>query len=154
MTNTENDSEIKLSEVRQIGVVVRDVDAAVEYFSSSFGLGPFRTVIRDRKSVIIHGRPAGYKVKLAFADLGQIQLELIEVLEGETIQTECLRERGEGLHHLGLYVEDLDAEVAKWESRGFGVLQRTMPGGPGFAYMDTARVGGVILELIQRSEST
>jgi methylmalonyl-CoA/ethylmalonyl-CoA epimerase len=145
------DSGISLTRVRQVGVVVRNVDEAVEYYSSNFGVSPFRTVIRERRSVIVHGKPVDYKVKLAFADLGQIQLELIEVLEGETIHTEFLRERGEGLHHLGFHVEDLDAEVSRWGRRGFGVLQRTKPGGPGFAYMDTAGVSGVILELIQRA---
>ncbi|MCW3992672.1 MAG: VOC family protein, partial [Candidatus Bathyarchaeota archaeon] len=87
---TREDPEITLTGVRQVGVVVRNVDEAVEYYSSNFGVGPFRIVIRERKSVIVHGEPADYKVKLAFADLGQIQLELIEVLEGETIHTEFL----------------------------------------------------------------
>lgn len=129
--------------------MVRNVDEAVEYYSSNFGIGPFRIMTRHRRSAIVHGKITDYKVKLAFAELGQVQLELIEVLEGETIQTEFLREKGEGLHHLGFHVEDLDAEVSKWEGKGFGVLQRSKPGGPGYAYMDTSRVSGVIIELIQ-----
>ncbi len=140
---------ITLPPVSQIGVVVRDVDKAIEYYSKNFGLGPFKTIVISRKDAVVRGKPANYKAKLAFADMGQAQLELIEILEGETIQKEFLNSKGEGIHHLGFIVKDLEGEVAKWEKGGFGVLQRSKPGEPGFAYMDTERVGGVILELIQ-----
>ena len=130
---------IVLPEVGQIGVVVRDVEKAIEYYSK-FGLGPFQVVE-------IAGEVGSkmVKAKLAFAQMGQVQLELIEIVEGETIHTEFLKKRGEGLHHLGFFVEDLEKEVDRWKKQGVGVLQ-AIEGF--FAYMDTAKIGGVILELI------
>ena len=142
--------KIQLPEVYQLGVVVRDVDAAVKYYSSKFGLGPFRVTTVSRTGAMVYGKPMNYKAKLAFAEMGRLQLELIQILEGETIQKEFLEKRGEGLHHLGFQVKDLEAEVAKWQKLGFKVLQRSKE--PLFAYMDTDLVAGVIFELIQLSK--
>lgn len=133
--------------VSQLGVVVSDLDKVVKYYSSEFGLGPFRITTATRSGAIVHGRPTDYKVKLAFAEIGGLELELIQVLEGKTVQKEFLDEKGEGLHHLGFLVNDLEAEVAKWRKSGFSVLQRSKE--PLFAYMDTDRIGGVVFELIE-----
>jgi len=143
-------AKISLPEVYQLGVVVKDVDEAVKYYSTKFGISPFRVTTVSRSGAIVHGKPTNYKAKLAFAEMGRLQLELIQILEGETIQKEFLEKRGEGLHHLGFLVKDLEAEVAKWQKLGFSVLQRSKE--PLFAYMDTDRIAGVIFELIQLSK--
>ncbi len=134
--------------VSQIGVVVKDVDKTVEFFSSVLGIGPWRTVEATRTSEEITTGATPYRVKLAFASLGPVQIELIQVLEGETIHSQFLRARGEGLHHLGFPVSNIDDMVAELGKRGISVLQG-MRGR--FAYMDTDAVGGIIVELIQRA---
>lgn len=145
---------LRLSRLFQIGVVVRDIDEAVDYYSSTFGLGPFRTMVVERHGAIVRGKPADYKVKLAFAQMGDIEFELVQILEGETIQSEFLRKKGEGLHHIAFIVDDLEAEIAKWGKKGIRVLQRSKPPATpvegGYAYMDTEKTGGVIFELVQR----
>lgn len=145
---------MKLSKLCQIGVVVKDIDEAIDYYTSTFDLGPFRTTLIERHGAIVRGKPTDYKIKLAFAQMGNIQLELIQILEGETIQSEFLRTRGEGLHHIAFLVDDLEAEIAKWGRKGIKVLQRSKPPATpeegGYAYMDTGKVGGVIFELVQQ----
>ena len=49
--------------------------------------------------------------------------ELIEPLDGPNSYQEFLDSRGEGLHHLGYFVDDLDAAIAEMEAQGFAVLQ-------------------------------
>ena len=49
--------------------------------------------------------PFSYRV--AFAVLGPIEMELIEVLEGNTIHADFLNTRGEGIHHIGFRVADM-----------------------------------------------
>ncbi|MBI2856767.1 MAG: VOC family protein, partial [Chloroflexi bacterium] len=64
---------------------------------------------------------------------------------------EFLETRGEGLHHLGFFVTDLDNQINNLTRQGFQVTQggKRLTGG-GFAYFDTDKVGGVVLELVQR----
>ena len=136
---------LPLSQVNQIGIVVRDSDKVMESWTSLFGIGPWRVVefpIND-----LEGRPG--KVKLCFADLGGVQLELIEPVEGRIFHSQYLEEHGEGLHHLGFYVDDVDAEAEKAVEAG-GTVLSTAPGR--WAYMDTGGPGGVIFEVMRRPE--
>jgi len=147
----EQESKPLLPGVSQIGVVVKDVDKTVEFFSSVLGIGPWRTVEVTRTKEQITAGASPYRVKLGFASFGPVQVELIQVLEGETIHSQFLKEKGEGLHHLGFYVSNIDEIVAELGKHGIGVLQSVRGPGSGFAYMDTDSVGGVIVELIQRA---
>ena len=51
------------------------------------------------------------------------QYELIEPLEGPTTYHEFLAQRGEGLHHLGYYVDDIDTEIARMAALRYPLLQ-------------------------------
>ena len=146
------DKGLSLPEVCQLGVVVKDLDKAVAYYSSVFGVGPFEYIERHYEGVTIRQRnDASYTVKIAKAPMGKLELELIQVVEGESIHLEFLAKRGEGIEHLGFRVSDLDAEIAKFKKWGIDVLQSARRPGGGYAYMDTEKIGGIIFELIQQS---
>ena len=147
---------VKLPPVEQIGIVVHDLDRAIEYYSSVFGWGPFEVHVSDMKGVMYRGRPTDCKLKLAMARSGPIEIELIQVLEGETPHTEFLKTNGEGLHHLRFRVEDLEGILAKWAQRSIEpVWSQSFPEfGVSFAYVDTTSPGGVMVELIEWKEKT
>ena len=142
---------VRLPPVEQIGIVVRDLDRAIEYYTSTFGWGPFEVHLSEVKGVIYRGRPTDCKLKLAMTRSGPIEIELIQVLEGETPHTEFLRERGEGLQHLRFRVPDLNGILAEWAKKGIEpVWSRRYPEyGVSFAYVDTAAIGGVMIELFE-----
>lgn len=145
---------VKLPPVEQIGIVVRDLDQAIGYYTSTFGWGPFEIHLSDMKGVIYRGRPTDCKLKLAMARSGPIEIELIQVVEGETPHTEFLKKNGEGLHHLRFRVEDLDAILATWAEQGIEpIWSQSYPEfGVSFAYVDTTAIGGVMIELIEIKE--
>ena len=140
------------SNVRHIGIVVRGMDKAIEHYQS-LGIGPFEPlkVVFVRREVL--GKPItgdGVKLKVRMAQMGQVQLELIEPIEGKSQWMDFLEAKGEGIEHLGLFVDDIDAEVAKMEEKGFKILRRGwFQNGGGNAFIDTSTVGGVNVELIQ-----
>lgn len=146
----EQGEKFVLPELAQVGVVVKDIDQAMHYYSTTFGIGPFRVIDFDFPDATLHGKPVSLKLRIALARMGPVQFELIEVPEGDNIYREFLDAKGEGLHHLGFRVADLDDEVAKLAPLGIGVLQGGKADGGGFAYLDTEGIGGVIFELIQR----
>ena len=141
---------IGLPPVGQIGVVVRDVDRAVEFFSQTLGLGPFRVVERERVGAVLRGKTTTYRLKVAVAQMGDLELELIQPLVGETLHMEFARARGEGLHHLGFFVDDIQRYIDAFAQRGYGVLQSDRAQAPRFAYLDTEAEAGFFLELLER----
>ena len=139
--------QLQLPGVGQVGVVVKDVDRAIAFYESAFGLGPFDVREVGAPNVWDRGEEKHIRARLAFATLGQLELELIQILEGDSIHLEFLREHGEGLHHLGFFVRDFAAKLEQAKAMGFEVLQ-TDPFRQAYAYLDTRRPGGIIFELI------
>lgn len=143
----------KLPRVGQIGFVVHDVDRAMEYYRDTFGLGPWLVVEPRQSTCLVRGQPVEARLKFALAYSGSVQIELIEVLAGETVHTEALRERGEGLHHLGFFTPNLGKRLTACRQRGIEILQQGTIAHLGltidYAYLDTVTIGGVIVEFIQ-----
>ena len=136
-------------EIDHVGVVVKNLDNTIG-FLTALGLGPFSIHTSYHPAATVRGKKAHYRVKVAMAQQGPVQLELIEYLGGDTIHREFLEQKGEGLHHIRLKVSDIDSTLNKFAQMGIGVLQQDkFVGGGGLAYLDTAKIGGIIIELVQ-----
>ncbi len=144
---------LELGELSQLGMVVRDVYATIEYFQRTFGIKDWVVFEGETSWCWDRGCETALKGYMALGWLGGIQLELIQVREGSTIHSDFLKEGREGLHHLGFFVKDLDERLAACRARGIGVLQRGTLKRMGltidYAYLDTVETGGVIFEFIQ-----
>jgi methylmalonyl-CoA/ethylmalonyl-CoA epimerase len=152
MTADRLKQQLELPDVTQIGVVVEDLDRATSFLGSSFGLGPFRVEELEAPNVWDRGREKHIKARLGFAPMGEVEIELIHIVEGDSVHLEFLRQHGEGVHHLGFRVEDFEAKLRHARAMGFEVLQ-TGPGGRFYAYLDTRRCGGLIFELIEGDDT-
>ncbi len=148
MTADQLKQQLELPEVSQVGVVVEDLDRVASFLESSFGIGPFRVEEPEAPNVWDRGQEKHIKARLGFAMMGQVELELIQILEGDSVHLEFLRQHGEGIHHLGFRVEDFEAKLQQARDMGLEVLQ-TGPVGRFYAYLDTRRHGGLIFELIE-----
>ncbi|MGB4137947.1 MAG: VOC family protein, partial [Microbacterium sp.] len=128
--------------VYQIGVVVEDIDRAVEHYRRA-GIGPFlegpSEAASDRR---VYGAPTDAVVRGACVQLGEIEFELLQPVSGDSIQAEALRDRGEHALHMCAYTDDLDADIAEMAEAGFPVVSEgTLADGGRFAYFDTRAVG-------------
>jgi methylmalonyl-CoA epimerase len=143
--------EAVFKEVLQVGLVVKDIDEAVRKYSEVSGIGPWEIHIMDNANMHdtkLHGKNAEFSMKVAFASVGNMQLELIEPLNDENIYAEFLREHGEGLHHIACAVDDFDKTITDLNGKGCGVLQEGVTkDGMGFAYLDTQDAMSCITEI-------
>ena len=142
--------------IDQVAVVVRDLDAAMERYWTQLGIGPWSvyTYGPHRLShMTFRGGEQPYVMKLALAYVGATMYELIEHVTGPSIYEEYLAQRGEGLHHLGYYVESIDAEIARMAALGYPLLQSGrgfgVDGDGAYAYFDTESDLGCIVEAIE-----
>lgn len=137
-------------EIDQVCLVVRDLKQAVGRLQNLLNLGAFNFKETDRPDAVVHGKKTHVRASRAYAQAGPMELELIAPGAGENIFREFLDSHGEGVHHFGSLVPDLDEALARFEEKGIGVLQRQESDRTRLAYLDTERVLGVILELRQR----
>lgn len=141
---------LPLAKFDQIGIAVRDVDRAVAFMNQSFGI-EFLTLEMPRAKAILRGNEVEFIPRIGIAKVGEIDLELIQILEGEHIVKESLHRNGPGLHHFGVYVDNLQTAVALWKKAGGKVVQETVhPDGVGTVYLDTENeLGNCYIELIK-----
>lgn len=136
--------------VNHLGIVVRDVEKTAKVYEDVFGMGPFNVVLRDVDKIELHGEPAEVRLKSALAFHNGIQIELVEVVEGKSVHKEFLDAGNEGLHHLGVYVDDFAGELAKYRAKGYEVLSQGKAYGVArWAYVDARADLGLIWELIE-----
>ena len=140
--------KLRLPVISQLGFVVRDTAETARYYEQVFGLGPWSIMEGKTTDCTNRGESTTVHGKIGVAQVGPVQFELIQIMEGESIHSEFLRDKGEGLHHIGFHVRDLDARLQACEEAGIEVLQTgTINQGPitiNYAYLDTVSIGGVI----------
>jgi methylmalonyl-CoA/ethylmalonyl-CoA epimerase len=136
----------------QVGLIVRDIERSAEAYSRVLGMPKPEVIVTDGPEIAhtrFRGEPTDARARLAFFDMGQISLELIEPIGGPSTWQEFLDEKGEGVHHIAFSVKDTDRAVAFLEGNGIGVVQQGDYTGGRYTYVDSAAVLGVILELLE-----
>ncbi len=134
-----------------IGLVVRDMNKTIERLNA-LGIGPFKPRILppDAKETY-RGKPfvPSQRVAIQTTQIGNMELELIQPIDGESPHQEFLDEKGEGIQHLGFIVDNLEEDVNHLTAEGSSILLTSQfKGGGGVAYLDLD-AAGLIVELVQ-----
>jgi len=142
------------SNLHHISIVVRNIDDAVKFYTS-IGIGPFEEYppLRDYIKLNQKDEIGFYNIRVKVAQIGPIQIQLIQPGEGKSLHKDFLMKKGEGVYHLGFVVDDVDKSEAEVKKLGLNVLSSgRRKDGSGFSYLDTEERGGVTL-LIRQNPS-
>ncbi len=143
------ETPFRLSPIYQLGYVVANVEKACKHYESAFGIGPFAGPIEvPMNNAIFMGKIVNTKIKAAFSKSGGVQIELIQPLDCDNPYTEFLARRGDGIHHLGFKVADMEVAKAEFARKGLEPFFSCDMVVMKFAYYDTAEFGGLMLELL------
>jgi len=131
--------------IDHIAIIVRDIEQALVFYRDTLGITP-----GEIKEV------PGEQVRIAFLPLGGpggSEIELIEPTTPDSSLTKFLEKRGEGLHHVCLEVENIDAVLAEMQEKGAPVLDKQpRNAAEGRAiFLHPRGTNGVLLELLERS---
>ncbi len=148
----QNPEEFPFSKLHHVSIVVSDIEESVKYYTS-IGIGPFVEYppLREYAKINVPDEEGFYNLRIMVARIGPVDLQLIQPGEGESLYKDHLGRKGEGVYHLGFVVDDIDEAEAEVKKRGLCVISNgRREDGSGFAYLDTAKKGGVTL-LIRQS---
>jgi methylmalonyl-CoA/ethylmalonyl-CoA epimerase len=141
--------------VTQIGILVHDIEKASQAFADFFGVEKpecSMTDTVDQARTEYRGQRCEARAKLAFFDMGPIQLELIEPDENPSTWRESLDKNGEGPHHIAFAVEGMKEKIAALEGRKMSLLQKGEYTGGRYAYIDTLKDLKVLIELLENDK--
>jgi catechol 2,3-dioxygenase-like lactoylglutathione lyase family enzyme len=137
--------------ITQYAFVVRDLRKVSAYYER-LGLGALPFDLNVSLDRIYRGRPGTFEMLLGWGRWADVVFEWIQPTVGPSTYDEHLERHGEGFHHLGFHVPDMDAAVARLRERGLAVTMSgawDSNGNAGrFAYLDAERHGGVAVELL------
>ena len=146
---------VQLKRLVQIGIVVADRARTTQALTSLFGIGPFRFVEwpdRAESKYYYRGVEEQVRIRQAFVQLGDVEVELIEPLEGRSGYQDFLDQTGGGIHHVLFEVSDIDPVIQELAQSGVTVLQSGTGIRPGtrWALLDTRELLGFLVELRHR----
>jgi len=136
-----NGNRLMIKRLDHIAVAVKDMQAALAIYEDALGL----------TCTHVEEIPE-QKVKVAFLPTGDSEIELLEPTEADSGVARFLEKQGEGMHHICLEVDDLEATLAELRARGMSLLSdRPQRGAHGrIAFLHPKGTHGVLIELMER----
>ena len=137
-------------EIRQAGYVVDDIEAAMDYWSRTLGIGPwFYNERVPIKNYTYRGERYEVHNSVALANSGPLQMELIQTRNDAPSMYRDFRQAGcTGLQHVAYWTQDYDADMERLLRQGFQPVMSGEVGERGrFVYFDTEYHPGTVIEL-------
>jgi methylmalonyl-CoA epimerase len=138
--NLERISMSKIKKVNHIAIVVENIDEALDFWRDQLGLELDH--IEDVPS---------QASKVAFMPVGEGEIELVQPTDMGTGLGKYLEKRGEGMHHICIEVEDIDAALDDLKSKGVRLIDEVPNDLPGrrMAFIHPKAANGVLIELYE-----
>jgi methylmalonyl-CoA/ethylmalonyl-CoA epimerase len=138
--------------VTLIGILVHDIEKTSQAYADFFGMDKPEWIITDvveEAQTEYKGKRSEARAKLAFFDMGSVEIELIEPDHNPSTWRDLLDKNGEGPHYIAFEIEGLKDKIAVLERSQMRVLQKGNFTGGRYAYVDTLRDLKVIIELLE-----
>ncbi len=130
--------------IDHVAIIVRNLEQALVFYRDTLGIEP--SLIKEVPTE---------QVRIAFLPMGGpegSEIELLEPTSPDSSLTKFLEKRGEGMHHICLEVDDIDAAMQEMQEKGAAVLDkqpRTAAEGRAI-FLHPKGTNGVLLELLEK----
>jgi len=135
---------LNTKKIDHIGIAVRSIDDKLRLYRDILGL---------KISSVEELKDRG--LKICFLNVGDSGLEFLEPISDNSEISKFLEKRGEGIHHIAFYVDDIEKVVESCEKSGFKVVSGIEKGAEGkkVAFLHPKSTGGVLIELVEDNEA-
>ncbi len=133
-----------IKKIDHIGIAVRSIDKARDYFENTLGL-----ICEGVETV------ESQKVKTVFFSVGEVHIELLEPTSEESAVAKYLCKNGEGVHHIAFQTDSIEEQLTHAEKRGCSLINRTPvegAGGKKVAFLHPKSTCGVLTEFCHKDE--
>ncbi len=129
-----------IKRIDHVAIAVRDADQAAEQYKKLLNAVHIRTeVLREKAGT----------VKVAYMQIGENVLSLVQSLEADGFINRHIDKHGEGLHHMGLEVDDLAGFIQEVEGKGYSIPLRDEFSNRSEVVLRPRDASGVVLQVLQ-----
>ena len=134
----------KTTRINHIAIVVDDIEAALKFWRDSLGLELSHVEdVPDQESIV------------AFLSVGNSEIELVKTTSDESGVARFLQNRGPGIHHICLEVDDIEASLESLKTKDVQLINETPligTGGKKIAFIHPKSTHGVLVELYELTQ--
>jgi methylmalonyl-CoA/ethylmalonyl-CoA epimerase len=133
-----------LKGIDHIGIAVHSLEKALPLYTGTFQLSHIKTEVVESQ-----------KVKVAFIDVNNSKIELLEPTSDDSTIKKFLDKKGEGIHHIAFKTDDIYQELENLASQGVRLIDETPrigAGGALVAFIHPKTTFGVLYELCQKQK--
>jgi methylmalonyl-CoA/ethylmalonyl-CoA epimerase len=131
----------KLTELDHVGIAVRDLDAAVEWYDKMFG-----ATVAHRERIESDG------VDEALIKVADSYIQLLTPFRADSPLAKYMEKNGEGIHHVGYRVDNCAEVLEDVKAQGARVVDehpRTGSRGTTVAFLHPKTSFGTLIELVE-----
>ncbi len=144
---------LKNENLCQVGIVVKDVEKAAKRYSELLGVDMPNIIETDSYKIAkteYMGKPTEARAKIALIPINEkMTVEFIEPIGEPSTWNDFKNNKGEGIHHLAFFVDNMKETVDEFKNDGIDLIQKGEFTGGRYAYMGTENQFGFILELLE-----
>jgi methylmalonyl-CoA/ethylmalonyl-CoA epimerase len=146
MPSMTSDTSDLFTAIDHVGVAVRDLDEAIDFYSSTYGMRLTHQEVNEEQGV--------REAMMAVGDSGS-SIQLLAPLDDQSTIARFLDRSGPGIQQLAYRVTDLDAVSAALRERGLRLLYdepRRGTAGSRVNFIHPKDAGGVLVELVEPAD--
>ncbi len=130
----------QIKKINHVAIVVRDIEESLKFWEFALGLELHH--VEDVPS---------QASKVAFIPIGDSEIELVQPTTEDSGIAAYLEKRGEGMHHLCIEVDDIEAKIKELKDAGVRLINETAQVLPGrkMAFIHPKSASGVLVELYE-----
>ena len=130
----------QIKKINHVAIVVKDIDESLKFWENALGL----------KLDHVEDVPSQAS-KVAFIPVGEGEIELVQPTSSDSGMAAYLEKRGEGMHHLCIEVDDIEAKMQELKDAGVRLINQSPEVLPGrkMAFIHPKSTSGVLVELYE-----
>ena len=132
-----------IKKIEHIGIAVENPQKSNEIFEKLFGETSYKSELVESEGV-----------KTYFYQLGESKIELLESVKENSSIEKFIFKRGQGMHHIAFYVDDIHLELDRLANLGFEAIGEIRQGADNklICFLHPKTTCGVLIELCQEQD--
>ncbi|MGG0174771.1 methylmalonyl-CoA epimerase [Gottfriedia acidiceleris] len=130
-----------IKRIEHIGIAVNDLDSSISFYRDILGL-----------KLIGIETVESEQVRVAFIEIGETKIELLEASSSESSIARFIEKKGEGIHHIAFQTENSQQHLDLLKKQGIKLINETPKEGAHgnlIAFLHPKSTNNVLMELCQ-----
>ncbi len=132
---------VSTKKIEHIGIAVKELAEKMYFYENVLGLKKLKEETVEEQGV-----------KIAFFQIGESKIELLEPLNEDSPIAKFIEKRGEGIHHFAVLVESIEEKIKDMQAKGAKLIGNKATRGADnmkIIFVHPKSSGGVLLELCE-----